>query len=89
MSVVARLPEDLYANVKKIAALQGRQPSDVLIEAWEQYMTTHREELASRFEEAAALIRAGDTAGLTEFASQSVKDRAEGAAEAARSRTAA
>jgi metal-responsive CopG/Arc/MetJ family transcriptional regulator len=84
MSVVVRLPEDLYANVKKIAALQGRQPSDVLTEAWQQYLSKHRDELAASFEEAAALLRSGDTAGLTELASRSVETRAEGAATAVR-----
>lgn len=84
MSVVVRLPEELYANVRKIAALQGRQPAEVLTEAWHQYLSSHREELASSFEEAANLIREGDTEGLAELASRSVEARAEGAAEAAR-----
>jgi hypothetical protein len=84
MSVVVRLPEELYANVRKIAALQGRQPAEVLTEAWQQYLAKHREELAADFEEAAHLIREGDTEGLAGLASRSVEARAAGAAEAAR-----
>jgi thioredoxin-like negative regulator of GroEL len=84
MSVVVRLPEDLYANVKKIAALQGRQPAEALTEAWDQYLARHREDLAASFEEAAQLLRAGDTEALAELASRSVEARAEGAAAAAR-----
>jgi predicted DNA-binding protein len=85
MSVVARLPEDLYENIKKISALEGRPPGEVLRDAWEQYLTTNREGLAAQFETAAELLRKGDTQGLATMASASVEARAEMAAEAARS----
>lgn len=84
MSVVVRLPEDLYESARRIAALQGRQAGDLLSEAWEQYMDAHREQLASDFEEAAQLLRSGDAKGLTELAGRSAKTRAEEAARAAR-----
>jgi hypothetical protein len=84
MSVVVRLPEDIYASARRIAALQGRQANDLLREAWEQYLEAHREQFASDFEEAAQLLRSGDTDGLTGLASRSAKERAEEAARAAR-----
>src|SRR4051794_33988497 len=86
MSVVARLPEDLYENIKKVAALEGRQPAEVLRDAWQQYLATNREELAAQFEAAAALLRNGDTDGLARMASEKAEQRAEMAAEAARSK---
>jgi metal-responsive CopG/Arc/MetJ family transcriptional regulator len=86
MSVVARLPEDLYENIKKVAALEGRQPAEVLRDAWQQYLATNREVLAAQFESAAALLRNGDTEGLARLASEKVEQRAELAAEAARSK---
>ncbi|MFL5886708.1 MAG: hypothetical protein ACJ77M_16685 [Thermoleophilaceae bacterium] len=88
MSVVVRLPEELYESAKRIAALQGRQPSDVLAEAWEQYLSAHREDFANDFEHAAELLRAGDTDGLMKFATRSARARAEAAAEAARTKEA-
>jgi prephenate dehydrogenase len=84
MSVVVRLPEDLYESARRIAALQGRQAGDLLSEAWQQYLESHREQLASDFEEAAQLLRSGDTTRLTEFAARTAKVRAEEAARAAR-----
>jgi hypothetical protein len=83
MSVVVRVPEELYESAKRIAALQGRQLSDVLSEAWEQYFAAHREQFADDFERAAALIRAGDTDGLTKLTNRTVRARAEAAAGAA------
>jgi hypothetical protein len=86
MTVVVRLPEDFVDNVKQVAALQGRHYTDALADAWAQYLETHREQLAATFEEAAALIRAGDTSALAELASRSVDARAAAAARAARGR---
>ncbi len=86
MSVVLRVPEELYESARKIAALQGRQAGDLLREAWDLYLEAHREQLAADFEAAAKMIRAGDTAGLSEFAGRTTKQRAAAAAaQAARS----
>jgi hypothetical protein len=85
MSVVLRVPEDLYESARRIAGLQGRQASELLGEAWDLYLATHREQFAADFEEAARLLREGDPEGLSQLASRSVRDRATAAAEAARS----
>jgi hypothetical protein len=84
MSVVVRLPEDVYESARRIAALQGRQASDLIGEAWGQYLESHREQFAADFEQAAHLLRTGDTKGLTELASRSARVRADEAARAAR-----
>ena len=84
MSVVLRVPEELYESAKKIAALQGRQAGELLGEAWDLYLEAHREQLAADFEAAAKMIRSGDTAGLSEFAGRTTRQRAIAAAEAAR-----
>jgi predicted DNA-binding protein len=84
MSVVVRLPEDVYESARRIAALTGRQASDLIGEAWGQYLETHREQFAADFEQAAALLRNGDTKGLSEMASRTAAVRAEEAARAAR-----
>ena len=84
MTVVVRLPEELYESAKRFAALQGRQPSDVLADAWGQYLEANREQLAADLEQAAQMLRAGETDALAEFASRSARARAEAAADAAR-----
>lgn len=84
MSVVVRISEDVYESARRIAALQGRQASDLIGEAWGQYLEHHREQFAVDFEHAAQLLRSGDTKGLAELASRSVSVRAEEAARAAR-----
>jgi hypothetical protein len=86
MSVVLRVPEELYESARRIAALQGRQAGDLLREAWDLYLEAHREQLAADFEEAAQLIRSGNTAGLTEFAGRTTEQRAAVAASAARAK---
>jgi predicted DNA-binding protein len=43
---------------------QGRQSSDLLREVWEKYVENHRDELAADMEEAAKLLREGDTITL-------------------------
>lgn len=86
MSVVLRVPDELYESARRIAALQGRQAGDLLREAWDLYLDKHREQLAADFEEAAKLIRSGDTAGLSDLATRTTSQRAEAAAAVTRER---
>ncbi|MGI8414313.1 MAG: hypothetical protein ACR2QA_17830 [Solirubrobacteraceae bacterium] len=86
MSVVLRVPEELYESARRIAALQGRQAGDLLREAWDLYLNANGEQLAADFEEAAKLIRSGNTAGLSEFAARTTDQRAVAAAAAARAK---
>jgi predicted transcriptional regulator len=83
-TTTVRIPEEVQQAVKRIAALQGRTPSDLIAEAWDDYLRKHREQFAEDFEHAAALIRSGEIDRLAEFASRSIPDRAVAAAEAAR-----
>jgi predicted transcriptional regulator len=84
MSTTVRVPEEVNEAIKRIAAVQGRSPGDLIAEAWNDYLQKHREQFAADFQEAAALIREGDTEGLARLASRSVAARAEAAARAAR-----
>jgi hypothetical protein len=40
MSVVVRLPDDVWGTAKIIAGTQGKKPAEMLREAWEQYVAT-------------------------------------------------
>jgi hypothetical protein len=53
----------------------------MVTEAWRDYLESHRDELAAKYEEAAELLRSGDEDGLLEFASRSAVERAQEAAE--------
>lgn len=69
-SSVTRLPADIYASAKAIAAMQGRTTGDVIAQAWREFVERHGDEFAADFERAAALIRDGDTEGLAAHANR-------------------
>jgi hypothetical protein len=81
MTVVVRLPEDVLASARQTGALKGRTAAEMVTEAWRQYLESHHDEFAVEYEEAAELWRRGDSEALLEFASRSVVERAERAAE--------
>jgi cytochrome c553 len=88
MSAVMRVPTDMHAEAKRIAALRGQQPKEILGQAWQEYLDRHREEFAADLEEAARLLRTGTVADVADFASRNVSARAEAAAERARGKEA-
>ena len=83
MSAVTRLPADVHASAKAIAAMQGRATGDVIAQAWREYVERHGDEFAADFERAAALIREGDTEGLAAHANRFAAAEADAALEAA------
>ena len=64
MSVVARLPENTYELAKRIAALEGRQPGELIDEALQNYVQTNKDAFASNYEDAAKALRAGNLGAL-------------------------
>jgi hypothetical protein len=60
MSTVVRVPDDVYAAARHIAALKGEQASDVIARAWSLYFEQFRDQIADEIEEAAHRLRAGD-----------------------------
>lgn len=81
MTVVVRLPEDVLAEARQTGAMRGRTAPEMVTEAWRQFMESQRDEFAAEYEEAAELLRRGDSEAMSEFASRSVVERAERAAE--------
>lgn len=81
MTVVVRLPEDVLASARQTGALTGRSAAEMVTEAWRQYMESHRDEFAAEYEEAAELLRSGNSDALQAFASRSVVERAQQAAD--------
>ena len=85
MTTVVRIPTDIHAEAKHVAALHGKQPGEVLAEAWREYLANHREQFAGDLEEAARLLRNGTLEDLASFASRNAGSRAEAAAARIRS----
>jgi hypothetical protein len=84
MSTTVRIPQDIDAPVKAIAAMQGRVAGEVLADAWREYFENHREEFAAEFERAAEVVRAGDTDAMAALMNRFNDERAVDAAEQAR-----
>lgn len=85
MSSVVRVPSHVQIESKRIAAIRGQAPGEVLAEAWSEYFENHRDQFAADLEEAARLLRDGTVDDLAQFASRNVQERATAAARRARS----
>ncbi|HVR04866.1 MAG TPA: hypothetical protein VMS02_02415 [Solirubrobacteraceae bacterium] len=59
MSIVVRLPEQLYQRARRFAELQGRPTTEVLAEAWERYERDQARALADDLEATAQALREG------------------------------
>jgi hypothetical protein len=86
-SGVVRVPERVLLESKRIAALRGQQPGDMLAAAWREYLETHREEFAAELEESARLLRDGTLEELAAFVSRNADERADAAAAVVRRRS--
>lgn len=83
-STVMRVPANVHAEAKQIAALQGLQPGDVIAQAWREYLNRHQDEFVADLEQAALLLKTGTVADVAAFSSRNADARAEAAAERAR-----
>ena len=54
-----------HAPLQLLADVERRTPAEVVHSALAEYLTTHRDELASVYGETQTLLRAGDIDGLT------------------------
>lgn len=85
MSTVAiRIPDDIHADVKAVAAMRGKTPGTMLAQAWLEFTERHRGEISADFDAVARMFREGDREGLAELSRQTRRERAEAAAAAAR-----
>ena len=81
-TTVTRIPDEVLHGAKAIASLQGKTTNEVLVEAWQEYLESHRDEIAANVERAAGLLRSGDMDGLIAHANRDAEQRARRAAEA-------
>jgi len=84
-TVAVRIPDDIHADVKAVAALRGKTPGAMLAQAWLEFTDRHRGQISADFEAVARMFREGDREGLADLSRQTRRERAEAAAAAARS----
>lgn len=75
-STTIRVSTDLNDQAKRMAALTGGTPGDLLAEAWAEYMENHRDEFALELQQAADLIRNGTREDLVKFANRNNREKA-------------
>lgn len=75
------LPPDLRSDVSALAAMQGRQPAEVLADAWNEFTTKHASELAKEHERIAEMLREGNKEGVADYAARHASRRARSRAE--------
>lgn len=83
-TTVARIPEHVHLEAKRLAAIRGQQPGEVLTAAWNEYLENHRDEFAADLEQAAAVMRDGTVHDLADFLGRDRSARAEAAFAAGR-----
>jgi predicted transcriptional regulator len=84
-TAAVRVSDELLDDVKRVAALRRDTPGRLLAQAWSEYVATHRDEIATDFEDVARMLREGDRDGLVRFTQRTVRDRASTAAARANS----
>ena len=83
-TAVARIPEHVYIESKRVAALRGQQPAEVLAAAWKEYLENHRDEFVAELEAAADALRNGTLDDLVDFLNRDADAQAAAAFEAGR-----
>ena len=71
-----RIYEDDHAPLRLVAEIEGRGAADVVHAALTEYLSNHRDVLASAFSEAQAAVAAGDITALAAIAGRSSHRRA-------------
>jgi hypothetical protein len=61
------LPPDLRSDVRALAEMQGREPSAVLADAWQEFLRKHADDLSREHRKAADMMKAGDKKGIADY----------------------
>ncbi len=83
-TTVMRVPAEMAASVRQLAALHGETAGATLAQAWTEYLENHRDEFAATFSQLARVMRQGNSEALVAFLLDGAEDRARAAAERAR-----
>lgn len=70
------LPADLKLDVKALADMQGREPKEVLADAWREFLRKHADDLSKEHSEVAKMMRGGDKTGVADYTARHAAARA-------------
>lgn len=76
-SIPVRIPAKTNSEVRAVASVTQRTPGALLAEAWEAYITAHREELERDFNAIGEFLREGDTESLSKFLQRNAEAQAD------------
>ncbi len=76
-STTIRISTDLHEQTRRMAALRGETPGELLAQAWDEYLANHREDFALELEQAAELVRNGTRDDLVRFVNRNNREKAE------------
>lgn len=76
LTTSVEIPDALSEEIAAVASRAGREPGDLLAEAWRDFLIRNDEAMAARYREMAEMVRQNDRQGLIEAATRAVPSRA-------------
>lgn len=70
-------PEPVRRDVRALAEMQAREPGQYLANAWQEFLSEHRDYLAAEHERLADVVKRRDAAGLGEAGRREAKKQAQ------------
>jgi len=74
LQTTVAIPQALSAEIAEIASMAGRDPEELIVQAWRDFMSRNASELADRYHVIAGQIRVGDREGLLDSLTQDSGD---------------
>lgn len=50
VTVPVRVPDEVYADLRRWAQIRGKTPGDVMREAWDEWVAAHRDEILAEID---------------------------------------
>lgn len=76
LTTAVDVPDALSEEIAAIASMAGRQPGELLTEAWREFLDRNQDAMAAQYREMAALVRRGDRDQLIRATTRSARARA-------------
>jgi len=74
------IPENVRDAVRAVAAIEGSNPSEVLMRAWQEFLDRHRDAIDLESKEVRRMLKENDREGLAAYANRHNRERAKRAA---------
>jgi hypothetical protein len=74
------IPQDIREAIRTVATVQGSNPGEVLLRAWQEFLDRHRDVLDVDSKEVRRMLKENDQEGLAAYANRHNRERAKQAA---------